>query len=261
MLSFKTIGEEIKSSPQLLAFLIVSPLIIQYVIWAYLPKLNGITVNSEITAMIPDMDLQYLNNVTSRMDLFESAVSSQISSLFVAVSRIHQAVFLLGGLLAAFLIAEPIYRGTIINDIAFLGRDKALSGRLIFGFLYSIFLISTAVVVFSGVAEVSGISLESRFFLVLFGTLILSTLAGFVLVSLLSVLSRESIIPLGMLFLAVILSGTAHQIGSVILPFERLTYFLWDTKFHLDRYVYAGLLMYGTTPFILMCLFKGGDFY
>lgn len=261
MLSFKTIGEEIKSSPQLVAFLLASPLIVQYVIWAYLPKLNGITVGSEITSTIPGMDLQYLNNVTSKSGLFGSVASSQISALLAAVSKVHLAVFLLGGLLAAFLIAEPIYRGTIINDIAFLGRGRALLGRVVFGFLYSIFLISTGVVVFDSIAEVSGISLGSRFFLALFGTLILSTLAGFVLVSSLSVLSREPVIPLGVLFLVAILSGTAHRIGSVIIPFERLTYFLWDTKFHLDGYAYAGLLLYGTMPFMLMALFKGGDFY
>ncbi len=261
MLPFKTIGEEIKSSPQLVAFLLISPLIVQYVIWVYLPKLNGIAVRSEITSAVPGMDFQYLNNVTSKMGLFGSAAASQLSSLFATVSKVHLAVFLIGGLLAAFLISEPIYRGTVINDIAFLGRNNALSGRTVFGFLYSVFLISTTVIVFDGVAKVSGVSLESRFSFVLFGTLVLSTLAGFVLVASLSVLSREPVIPLGTLFLVALLSGTTSQIGSVLMPFERLTYFLWDTKFHLNAYVYTGLLLYSSMPFILISLFKGGDFY
>jgi len=261
MLSFKAIGEEIKSNLQFVAFLLLSPLIVQYVIWTYLPKLNGITIGSEITSALPGVDFRYLNNVTSKRALFDNVAASQLFSLFATVSKVHLVVFLIGGLLAAFLIAEPIYRGTIINDIAFLGRGKALSGRIVFGFIYSIFLVSMAVVVFDGVAKVSGVSPGSRFFLVLSATLILSTLAGFVLVASLSVLSREPVVPLGILFLVALLSSAMSQIGSVLIPFERLTYFLWDTKFRLDAYVYAGLLFYSAMPFMLMSLFKGGDFY
>lgn len=257
--SFRTIGEEIRSNLQLVVVLISYPLIIQYVIWKYLPALNNVQSSSEITSMRP---VEYLQNSLSDNAFFVKVLSSQVEALVDTISKLHLAAFVLGGLLAAFLIAEPVYRGSIINDIAVLGRRMSLAGRLLFMLIYGVFLVFLTVVTFKETADVLGIPVDFRLLVALFIALTLSVVSGFFLVGFISLISKEPVIPLGILFLVSLLSRATDTLNRLLLPFEKITYFLADSKMvNLNSTLYAGVVLYAFLILFTVEAFEGGDFY
>ncbi|WP_167769463.1 hypothetical protein, partial [Thermococcus sp. GR7] len=157
---------------------------------------------------------------------------------------------------------EPIYRGSIINDIATLGKRKSLAGRLLFMFVYGVFLVFITAVTFKETANVLGISVDFRLLLALFTALTLSLTSGFFLVGFLSLISKEPIIPLGILFLVSLLSRATDTLNRFLLPFEKITYFLAIPKMvNLNSALYAGLALYLLLVLFTVKAFEGGDFY
>ena len=258
----KTIGEEIKSNLQLILVLLASPIVIQYILWNYLPEIRDVSIGGEVSSALREMMRQYLLNTTSNSEFFANVASAQMSSLFNAVSKVHLILFLTGGLLAAFLISEPIYRGNIVNDIGLMGKRKTLTGRFLFIMIYALFLVASTGVIFWNIANLAGLSLESRFFLSLLVTSLLSLIAGSLLVTFLSTVSKEPVIPLAMLFIVGFLSMTTLNLNSLLLPFEKLTYFMWNPKgTKLTMYVRVGLALYAVLAVATVKSFEGGDFY
>ena len=262
MESLKIIGEEIKSNLQLILVLLASPIVVQYILWKYLPEIKGVSAGSEVSSALRSTMKDYLINATSNTEFFAKVASAQVSSLFETVSKVHLVVFLIGGLLAAFLITEPIYRGNIINDIAIMGKRKTLLSRFLFMITYGLFLILSTGVALWGVSKLVGLSLESRFLFSMLLMSFVSFIAGSLLVTFLSTISREPVIPLAVLFIAGFLSTVTPNLNSLILPFEELTYFLWNPKLtNLTAYVYGGVILYISLAIASIKSFEGGDFY
>jgi len=259
MRSLKTMGEEIKSNPQLVLLLLLSPLILQYVVWRFLPSLSGVSINDEVTSLPAS---EYLANVTSKVEFFATVASSQVSAVLNTVSKLHLTAFILGGVLGAFLMVEPVYRGSVINEIALLGRGRALIGRLLFAVVYGAFLVLVTLSAFWGVSGLVELSLGSRFFLALGLSLFLSTMSGLVVVSLLGFVSREPVVPLALTLTAGFLTTSSTTLNEVLLPFESLNYYLWNPKaVTLGTSLYAGLALYALLVVLMVKIFEGGDFY
>jgi len=258
----KTVGEEVKSNLQLLLTLILSPLAVQYLLWEFLLEVRGVSTSGEVTSALRETPSGYLANATSSPEFFTDVVSSQTSSLFTAVSKTHIMLFLVGGLMAAFLMAEPIYRGTILNDIALMGKKKTLAGRLLFMVVYAVFLAAYTGVVFWGISDTAGISPGQRFFISLAVAAFLSVTAGAFLVVSLSAVSNEPVLPLAVLFAAGIMSTATARLNDLLMPFVKFTYFLWkpDTA-ALRGYVCMGMALYTVLALASVRLFEGGDLY
>lgn len=263
MRPLKFIGIELKSMPQFIGTLLLTPAVMVYLIWDKLSNVN-ITLSSSVFPANPTLQDHILFNLTRKTGIFTSFTIAQQGAFYNAVSVTILFEFLIGGLLAAVIFGVPMTRGTIIHDIASLGsKRKTLAVRGLFLMLCALFLAGLTSIFLFYLPPLFGAHPDVRFFFSALVTSFLATISSAVLVLFLVALSRDLIVPLIGVFAVFIGTFGGPDMAHLLMPFKDLTFVLWNAKRfgHPDTYMYTGLVLYGVLLVLSIKAFEGGDYY
>ncbi len=263
MRPLKFIGIELKSMPQFIGTLLLTPAVMVYLIWDKLSNVN-ITLSSSVFPANPTLQDHILFNLTRKTGIFTSFTIAQQGAFYNAVSVTILFEFLVGGLLAAAIFGVPMTRGTIIHDIASLGsKRKTLAVRGLFLILCALLLAGLSAIFLFYLPQVFGVHSDIRFLLSVLTTSFLTIITSAALVLSLVALSRDLIVPLIGVFAVFIGTFGGSNLSHLLLPFKDLTFVLWNAgRFgHPGAYIYTGLAIYGALTVLSVKAFEGGDYY
>ncbi len=265
MRSNRFIGVDLTSTLQLILLVLLTPSALAYIVW---DKVSNVSVGtgSSVFPFPPNMTLQnqLLLNITGKTAIFSNFLYGQWAAFMNAVSSVVLFDFVVGGLIGAFAVGTPITKGTVINDIAIMGsKRKVLSARALFLTVIAFFVGALSAVLLYFIPQMFGIKPEIRFSAVVLTTTASAFIASSFFVLLVTVASRELILPVSGVFLLVVLSQMNSKLNHLLLPFKNLTFVLWNpSRFgHPDSYVYLGLILYSLLVILAVRGFEGGDFY